>query len=156
MHPDFAEYLLKKKVGNHWDLHLINTVQEYRGWGAVVFPEAITHSIHPEMPGMGSGRFTYILGEHEDACTEYVLLNLNRCWRVPDRVRTMVWAMMLAISHRVALVVLWRYNKGCEAAFHELLPKFVKKQKNLLRHGKKKHAPGVADAIRKGHIAAYC
>ena len=78
----------------------------------------------------------------EEGSTEYVLLILDRCWGVSNRVRTMVWAMMLAISHRLALVVLWEQNKGCQMAFKDIFPEFDKKQENLLKKMRDEASPG--------------
>ena len=142
LHPDFAHFLLKKRIGNPWDLHLIDIVQEFEGWGAVVFPEPVQHSIHPEKPGRGSGRFTSILGGPEDASTEYVLLLFDRSWGVSNRVRTMVWAMMLAISHRLALVMLWGQSKAFNMPFRDIFPDFEKKQETLLKEMEHEASPG--------------
>ena len=68
--PDFAQYVLTRRVGNHWDLHLIDLAQTFEGWGALVFPAHIVHRTSPEMPGRGSTRLTSLLGGADEANTD--------------------------------------------------------------------------------------
>ena len=85
---------------------------------------------------------TSLLGGADEANTDYVLLILDRGWGLANRVRTMVWAMMLAISHRLALVVLWRRNRSCDIDFEEVFPTFDEKQRSLLHDMDDPDSPG--------------
>ena len=75
--PDFAQYVLAQRIGNHWDLHLIDLAKTFEGWGALVFPQAVVHRIIPDMPGRGSSRLTLDEDEDENVVTRTRTLSIE-------------------------------------------------------------------------------
>ena len=57
----------------------------------------------------------------------------DKTWGLMNRVQTMVWAMVFAISHRFALRVFWFINDACEIAFEDIFPNFDAEQNVFLK-----------------------
>ena len=122
--PDFAQFVLSQPIGNPWDLHLLDLLEKWSGRAYMIYPSPLLNVIYPAQANRGSERLRYYFGGEGEAVTDYILVLLDKGWGLWNRVRTMVWAAMLANFHRLGLFVLWRVSPTCDLKFDEIFPLF--------------------------------
>ena len=146
--PDFAQFVLSKPIGNPWDLHLLDLLEQWYGRAYIIYPPPLVNVIHPAQSSKGSDRMRTYFGGEDEAATDYILLILDKAWGLWNRVRTIVWAAMLANFHRLGLFVLWQVSEFCDQKFEHVFPCFAAEARNICG-GARWHLPFLNSTMAK-------
>ena len=146
--PDFAQFVLSKPIGNPWDLHLLDSLEQWYGRAYMIYPPPLANVIHPAQSSRGSDRLHLYFGDDDEAVTDYILLLLDKGWGLWNRVRTIVWAAMLANLHRLGLSALWQVSKTCDPKVEHVFPYFATEARNIYG-GARWHLPFLKSTMAK-------
>ena len=124
INPEFAQFVLSRPIGNPWDLHLLDCLEAWYGRAYSIYPSPLLNEIDPAQAARGSERLASYFGNNE-AITDYILLLFTKKWGLWNRVRSIIWAAILASTHRMGLFVLWEVSQTCDLKFEEVFPFFA-------------------------------
>ena len=128
----FAEKVVGEKVGNFWDMHLLDLLsrESNEEWGAssrkyhkykavVVDPPIFAHVPSFDKRFRGSGRLEGKAVNEAEETSYYITLSLNHEWGLVNRLQTICLVGAIAGLYRVGLYILWEPKKACPGKFSD-------------------------------------
>ena len=127
----FVMEILKAKIGNFWDLHLLDLLSHeanqnwktkyQQDWLALAGDPPMFHHV-PDFDKRfrGSGRMENAAVNAAEETSYYLTLSLTKEWGLCNRWQTICIISGICTVYRCGLYVLWKQNKACPSHFYEL------------------------------------